>query len=230
MAKNYFGKLIGYIRSLIYNATIGYFYTQTVLRKVLEDIPDNSRILDVGIGTGYTYAKNSNYIKKKNLQIVGVDIDHEYIRSAIHTIKSSGLDSYIKFINQDIYTIPHEHLAVESFDFVIFSDSYAVIPNVHAMITFCEKYLVNNGDMIVTSTLFDKYNSFISWFKRRIFYFSSIEFGDMMLKDNLKRYILTRCTEVNDICFKLIDEKKVPIINYSFKTYAVKWRPTTKSL
>ncbi|VBB18459.1 class I SAM-dependent methyltransferase [Yasminevirus sp. GU-2018] len=216
---------LGGLKSGVYNATIGHFYTIEVMRNLLVEIPDNSVILDVGVGTGYTYSKNSDLIKRKNLTVVGVDIDPEYIRSAKHAVIDSYLENHVRLVLADIYKAPESELPSRTFDFVFFSDSYAVIPEVHKMITFCEKFLKPTGQMVVTSTLFDKFDSNIDWIKQRIVYVSSVEFGKMMLKSDLEAYIKTRYSGNVRECFRLIDNKWIPASDCRMKTYIVKWKP-----
>jgi len=222
-------KISGYIRSNIYNKTVGYFYTYKIMKKVFESLPDDSKILDVGIGTGYTYSKNSKLIKQKNFSIVGVDIDPEYIRSAKCAISESNIEKNVKLVLQDIYTVSSDSkdIPLNSFDYVIFSDSYAVIPNVHDMITFCERFLkLDNlsARMVVVSTLFDKYNDRISWIKNRLIYVTTVDFGSMMLKSDLKKYVRSRTNDETEGEFDTVEEKTIPG-EIALNTYIVKWYP-----
>lgn len=216
-------------RGIMYDMTIGYFYTQYVMRYFLETIPDGSRILDIGIGTGYTYSKNKDILKKKSLKVVGVDVDPDYVRSAKHGIIDADLESHVNIILSDIYKVDESMISSKSFDYVVFSDSYAVIPNVHDMITFCEKFIKINGKMVVLSTLFDSFDSNINWIKRNIKYFSSVEFGTMMLRENLQNYIKQRINVDDnfdiDSCFKLIMHHNIPLTSHVMKTYIVIWTP-----
>lgn len=210
-------------RGIVYDSTIGYFYTQYVMQKVLDQIPEGSRILDIGIGTGYAHYRNQHIIKEKNLVIVGIDIDAEYVKRAKHTMIDAGLDQNVKLIVADVYDVEFD----QGFDFVIFSDSYAVIPDVHQMISHCEKFLGENGKVIITSTLFDQYNQYIDWVKQRIGSVSSVEFGEMKLKHTLINYAKQRALDQSDIEIELIDQKTTPIVGYQFNTYVVSWTPKT---
>lgn len=217
--KSYIGKL----RCLIYNYTIGYFYTRIITRKVLDSLPDGSRILDIGIGTGYVYSKNSNLIKQKKLEIVGIDIDAEYINYARQTVKLANLEQHIKLINNDIYCVDSDDMALKSFDYVMFSDSYAVIPNVHDMITFCERYLKQDSSskIVVVSTLFDRFNKYVSWIKRHIVYVSTVDYGSMMIKSDLEKYLEER--KIDDATFTVIDDYAQLCKLMKSSTYMVMW-------
>ena len=107
------------------------------------------------------------------------------------------------------------------FDYCIFSDSYAVIPNVNNMLRHCERFLNDNGYMVVTSTLFDDYNSKIDLVKQNLKYISTVEYGRMVLKSELEEYIVNerKCT---DFEFRLI--KQHDVLGYEFKSYIVMWK------
>lgn len=49
---------------------------------VLQSLPDGARVLDIGIGTATALIKNKDLIKSKNISVVGVDYDSDYIRKA----------------------------------------------------------------------------------------------------------------------------------------------------
>jgi len=186
----------------------------------------NSKILDVGIGTGYTYTQNCDIVKRKNLQIVGVDIDDEYVRQAKHAMIDVYLDEHVRIIKGNIYEI---QLELGSFDYVLFSDSYAVIPDVHEMATFCERFLKPTGHMLIISTLFEKYNPYVNWCKERIVSLTTVDFGQMMIKGELENYIKTRNCTKDDYDFTMIHETRVPVLGPLMRTFMVKWRPPSVS-
>lgn len=213
------------VKSTIYNTTIGHFYTSGVMRHILVEIPDNSKILDVGIGTGYIYSQNSDLIKRKNIYVTGIDTDPGYIKHAKHSMIDADLESHVRLLNCDTYTTSKIDIDLGSFDFVIFSDSYSSISDVYSTITFCERYLNRIGIIIVASALFDKYDENIDWIKQRLIYVSSIDFGNMMIKEDLEQYVEARYSGNIDECFRVISSAKIPGTEYTIKTYIVKWCP-----
>lgn len=213
------------VKSTIYNTTLGHFYASDIMRHILVEIPDYSRILDIGIGTGYVYSQNSDLVKRKNIHITGIDIDPAYIKSAKHTVIDADLESNVKLIIGDINEIDEHEIKYGSYDFVFFTDSYSSMDNVHSTITLSEKYLTEDGIIVVASTLFDYYDENIDWIKQRLFYVSSIQFGNMMLKGNLEEYIKTRYIGNIKQCFRVINTTSIPGTDYQIKTYIVKWQP-----
>ena len=225
ITKGWINNTYQWSRGVIYDTTIGYWYTQRVIRKVISEMPDNVTILDIGIGTGYTYSKNADLLKKKNIKIIGVDIDPHYVKRAKHAIIDSDLEDNVSLVVGDIYEIKSDDLPDKNFDYVMFSDSYAVIPNVHDMLTFCEKFCKDEGKMVVVSTLFDEFDAYFNWFKEHIVYFSTVEFGKMMLKDNLRDFLREdRGCSDDEFDFKLVSKRYSPY-NGPLQTYMVTWSP-----
>lgn len=209
------------VRPTVYNTTIGYFYTKELARCLLLEIPENSTILDIGIGTCYSYAQNADIIKQRKIKIVGVDIDESYIHKARHALIDAELEDWIELICADIYE-SDEKINGRTFDYVVFSDSYAVLPNVNNMLRYCERFMNDIGYMIVTSTLFDEYMPNLDLIKKNLKYVSAVEYGTMMLKCDLENYIVQE-RHSEDYEFKMI--KQITIASIEFKSYIVRWRP-----
>ena len=86
------------MRAWIYDKAIGPL-TGGWYREVLARIPDNARVLDVGIGTGGALCENARTVSSKSLQITGVAIDQGELRrrrrcltpatTAVHVVVSA---------------------------------------------------------------------------------------------------------------------------------------------
>lgn len=251
-----FNQLFQYIRCIIYDYVIGYWYTKKIMRKFLQSVPDEVHILDIGVGTGYTYVANSDLIKSKRLNIVGIDINNHFINYAKHCIVDAQIDNYVKLIACDIYD-PNVFQTDAKFDIVIFSDSYAVIPNVHQMMVYCEKFLgkssiyLKDAEMVCITTLFDSKNSIIDWLKQKLIYLTTIDFGKQMIKEELYNFIKSRSSNDIEKCFTKINiieknnilEAFIDFLNtqilyftkYNIKkicssdSYIVRWTPDTRN-
>jgi ubiquinone/menaquinone biosynthesis C-methylase UbiE len=208
------------IKPAVYNGTVGYFYTQELTRLLLQDIPENSTILDIGIGTCYSYCQNADIIKERNIRIVGIDIDEAYILTAKHALIDARLEDWIELMCIDIYITD---LDKRTFDYVVFSDSYSVISNVNNMLRYCERFMNRVGYMIITSTLFDTYHQNVDFIKQNLKYVSIVEYGTMMLKQDLETYIIED-RHSDDYEFKLVKTMSVGKL-CDFKSYIVRWRP-----
>ena len=67
-----------FVRVWIYDVAI-IKMTRVWYREVLKRLPDNARVLDVGIGTGTALICNKDLIKQKNITVVGIDYDKDYV-------------------------------------------------------------------------------------------------------------------------------------------------------
>ena len=149
-----------------------------------------------------------------------LDIDESFILRARHSLIDYDLEDEIELICDDVY---RTDLDGRTFDYVVFSDSYAVIPNVNNMMRACERFMKEyTGYMIVTSTLFDEYDATLDRIKQNLKYVSAVEYGQLMLRTDLETYI-TDERRSDDYEFKLI--KQFNIGNMEFNSYIVRWRP-----
>jgi len=170
--KNYLEPLFGilnlrlfyyFIKNNIYNFFIAN-YTQKLYKDVLSNLPANSTILDVGIGNGYSLCQNHTIVKQKNIKIDGVDINEIDIKNAQQNINLFNLNNNINVECKDIFTINSKN-----YDYIYFSNSYAVIPNIDEMINHCRQNLLKrNGEIIISTTLADKYDHSKNYLKSNI--------------------------------------------------------------
>jgi hypothetical protein len=212
-----------FVKCFIYDLTIGYFYTQHMMKNVLKYLPSNSKILDIGIGTCYTYFKNIDILERKNIRVVGVDIDEAYSTYAKYYINKYKLDERISIINKDIYEVKENYDVMKDFNIILFSDSYAVIPNVFDMIEYSRRFLCDKGTIVIVSTLFDNYNYIIDMIKRNMIYVTFVDYGKMMIKSDIIDYYDDYSINIQpvNITFTEINRKNIPLINYQLKTYIV---------
>ena len=187
-----YGKLKSYIYDMILVS-----YTSSMNRYFLKSIPIGSQILDIGIGTGKAMTNNGDIIKEKNLKIIGYDIDPYYIEQCRNHIVTQKLENYIQVKLKDIYKEDSD-LKV---DYVIFSDSYAVIPDVDKMINYCCRFLKDDGCIIVLTTL-DDTNWLLNYkkiIKPKIKYFTTLEFGKVTTVDKFRKNILDNNLQIKKI-------------------------------
>ena len=214
------------LRTFVYNKTIGYFYTSSLIKEFLETIPHGSTVLDIGIGTGITYAYNAKLVRNKNIKITGVDIDREYVKKARYTMIDNDLEEHVRIVLADIFAENKDkrELYEDRYDYVLFSDSYAVLPNPQTFLKHCEKFLKPEGSVVVLSTLFDEFNYYLDIIKQNIVTFTTVDYGRMMTKSDLQKYIENKTSSKN-VIFKLVSQFTVPYLP-SVKSYMVMWTPT----
>jgi len=246
-------KLIVYmIRSNIYSyifSKTNPVSTQHGYYEILKNIPDNSKILDVGVGEGiyFTNLKVSNLIKIKNLSIYGIDIDEERIEIAKKRIKESELDKYVKCEKKYICELNKETngngngngagngngngAGNGEFDYVFYIESFPVIPiNIFKQFINISKNLINtNGTVILYHTLEPESNPIIRWFKPYLHLLTLNDFGPECTLEQMHNYCKEwGCQYEINPCLNttygnaLELLKYIPIVNnYPITTYTV---------
>ena len=93
-------------RSFFYDLWLGNSWvgvsTPFLYKEMLNKLPDNATLLEIGIGNGVCIEKNAVLIKEKNIKIDGIDIDEDYVREAKKRVKLNGLEENVNVMIQDL--------------------------------------------------------------------------------------------------------------------------------
>lgn len=117
------------IRQFFYDMTFGDKGLPTsssnIFRKFLENLPEGSSVLDVGVGTGVYFCDEdcADLIKKKKIRIHGIDINKKDIRTAKKNLTKRDLSAFVRVEFKNLFDIQQ----FELYDIVLFSESYPVI-------------------------------------------------------------------------------------------------------
>lgn len=172
--------IYNYIKLILYNYFIGH-YTQKLYNNFLKKIPNNSVVLDIGIGNCYSLIMNKSILIEKNIKIIGVDIDAESIKYAKQLINENNLNEFIKIHNANIYNFKSDKV-----DYIYFSNSFSVIPNVLDVINHTkDAFLKDDGQIVISTTIDAKYNYMRYIIKpnlKNIFF--GIDFGRIVILEN----------------------------------------------
>jgi ubiquinone/menaquinone biosynthesis C-methylase UbiE len=90
------------LMSLVYDFLVVHMSAEWY-REVLSRHPNNSIILDIGIGTGTALHRNAALLKSKNMRVVGVDYEEAYIKSA-EELWSNHID-VVNLVTCSIYDV-----------------------------------------------------------------------------------------------------------------------------
>lgn len=150
-------------RSKLYDFHIN--NTHILYKKVLENLPDKSKILEVGIGNGACVEKNADLIKNKGFEIDGIDIDKEYLDVCNERIVKCDLTSQVTAKEQDLLKMDD----TKKYDYIFFMESYPVIPVdiMKMMMDKCKSLLLCKGKVIFVHNLVDKKKWFVNFIKPR---------------------------------------------------------------
>jgi ubiquinone/menaquinone biosynthesis C-methylase UbiE len=117
----------GWFRSTLYDGlilpmTIGWYEI------VLQDLDHGSRLLDVGVGTAGALVACQHLIRRKQLQVVGMDYDDHYLRQAQGAIGRANLTDQIQLVTMNVYHLKEEEKKAEALSMLSRSSSSAPPP------------------------------------------------------------------------------------------------------
>jgi ubiquinone/menaquinone biosynthesis C-methylase UbiE len=144
-------------------------------KNCLDYFPDNSAVLDVGIGNGMMMKNYHDVIKSKRLKITGVDIDQTYLKYCSGLIQDYQLGDYIEIHQNFIeYFEPAEKVY---FDFILFSMSFMLLNDQRLVLERIKDWLKPDGEIIFFQTIYKEKFPVMEIVKPRLKYVTTIEFG-----------------------------------------------------
>jgi len=167
--RNYLYKLIIYsVTDLCYSNCLNYF-------------PAGSCILDVGIGNGMMLRDYHSLIRSKNLSIIGIDINKDYLRHCSRLIKDCRLENNIRIFHQGVefYEPPQDCY----FDFILFSMSFMLFPDQEMVLNRVRRWLKPGGKILFFQTMFRDRSVFMEFIKPKLKYFTTVDFGRVTYDD-----------------------------------------------
>lgn len=171
------------IRSLVYNTLILHLTSQWY-GEVFRRIPDGTVLLDVGIGTAGALTANAQALRRKRLRITGIDIDADYIESAVRKIRDARLAGHVDVRLESVY----DHHG-GPYDAVYFSASFMLLPDPDRALRHCRNLLKANGRFFFTQTIQLRPSRWMERLKPMLKRFTSIDFGRVTYEEDFKSQI-----------------------------------------
>lgn len=171
------------MRGIIYDAAI-LPLTSTWYAAVLGRLPDEARLLDVGIGTGGALARNAATVVEKRLQVMGVDIDPDYVERARKRLREVGLAERVEVRLESIY----DHQG-GPYDAAYFSASFMLMPDPPAVLRHVLTLLAPGGQVFFTQTFQDRKSGLMEKAKPLLKKFTTIEFGRVTYEHEFRETI-----------------------------------------
>jgi SAM-dependent methyltransferase len=150
-------------------------------REVLARLPDGARVLDVGIGTGSAVARCADLVRSKDLRIVGVDIDIDYLDRCASVISRAGLAAYVTPRLSSVYDHRGGPYAA-----VYFSASLMLLPDPVGAITHVAAQLDPDGRLFFTQTFHHARSRLVEKLKPMLRHVTSIHFGRVTYEDDFR--------------------------------------------
>jgi ubiquinone/menaquinone biosynthesis C-methylase UbiE len=140
--------------------------------EVIERLPEHALLLDVGIGTGGALCGSADRIIARDIRVVGVDIDADYIRQARKHLEEHGLDDRVEARLESIY----DHQG-GPYDGVYFAASFMLLPDPPAALRHVLRLLKPEGKVYFTQTFHQRRSKVAEVMKPMLKKVTTIDFG-----------------------------------------------------
>ena len=166
------------MRAWIYNRAL-LPLTSKWYAAVLERLPDGARLLDVGIGTGGALIRNQETLRAKNVEVVGIDIDEDYVRQCQKSIEKNNLSDIVRVELQSVYDFNEG-----DFDAIYFSASFMLLPDPDSALEHVSGLLGQNGRLYFTQTIEESRSRLMEKGKPLLKKLTSIDFGKVTYEND----------------------------------------------
>ncbi|MFQ3789596.1 class I SAM-dependent methyltransferase [Halomonas sp. A29] len=171
------------IRSLLYDTFI-LRLTARWYAQVLERLPEDAALLDVGIGTAGALLANAEQVQRKRLRVTGIDIDTDYIERARRRLQEAMLGAHVEVCQESVY----DHRG-GPYDAIYFSASFMLLPEPERALRHCMGLLAPGGRLYFTQTIQQRSSRFMERLKPMLKRLTSIDFGRVTYEETFKAQI-----------------------------------------
>jgi ubiquinone/menaquinone biosynthesis C-methylase UbiE len=181
------------VRAWVYDRVIAGM-TATWYRQVLARLPHGARMLDVGIGTGAALARCADVVRAKDLTVVGLDIDRDYLSRCQAAVRRAGLTGHVSPVLGSVY----DHRG-GPYDAVYFSASLMLLPDPAAAIAHVATLLVPNGRLFSTQTFHHRRSPLLEWAKPLAQHVTTIHFGRVTYEHEFRKAFADAGVELEEL-------------------------------
>jgi len=219
------------IRPLLYDILSGLpidVATPSLYRAFLDQVKENSQVLEIGIGTGLTLEKNADLIKSKNIHVHGIDVDDSYLTSCRLKISRANLHDQV---NLELNDVLDAELPIGHYDYVLFMESYPVIPreNLELVIRRLRRIVKPNGRIVFVHNLIEKDEWSIAraLIKSNLKRVTTIDFGRLVVRGDFEKWCIDTGLKLDSV--QVIGELNLPFPHFkSIRQYMYFWKPMYK--
>lgn len=172
------------VRGLIYDATI-LGLTTRLYQAVLERLPTGARVLDVGVGTAGALTRNASLVVGKELSVVGIDIDVDYVDRAQKLVDKADLASQVQVHLASVYDFADNI----GFDAVYYSSSFMLLPDPAGALRHTLGLLRPGGLVYFTQTFQEKRSPLMEKLKPVLKAVTTIDFGQVTYEADFRQVV-----------------------------------------
>lgn len=181
------------MRALIYDAIIVRL-TAGWYRAVLDRLPKRCRLLDVGIGTGRALLENAAAVVEKDLHVVGIDIDADYVERCKLEVSRRGLEDRVSVRFESVY----DHRG-GPYDAVYFSGSFMLLPDPARALQDVGALLAPGGRIYFTQTFEQRRSIALEFLKPLLRFVTTIDFGRVTYEADFRGALAAGGLEVEEL-------------------------------
>ncbi len=162
-------------------------------REVLSRLPRGTRLLDIGIGTGTALVRCADLVRERELSIVGLDVDADYLARCARTMRRAGLIGVEPRL-ESVY----DH-AGGPYDAAYFSASLMLLPDPAEAIRRVSSLLRPGGLLYATQTFQLRRSRLAERGKPMIRHLTTIEFGRVTYEDDFRSCFALAGAELTEL-------------------------------
>ena len=181
------------MRALIYDAALLPLTSQWY-RAVLERLPVGARLLDIGVGTAGALCRNADLVRDRELSVLGIDIDADYVKRAQKQVADAGLQDHVKVRLQDVYECRDG-----PFEGAYFSASYMLLPEPSAALRQILTQLTDDGRVYFTQTFQESRSPLLERAKPLLKKLTTIDFGTVTYEEDFRASIAAGGLELDEM-------------------------------
>ncbi|KAG7391349.1 hypothetical protein PHYBOEH_006749 [Phytophthora boehmeriae] len=166
-------------RARVYDAVIVKLTTGWYA-EVLARVSSDSKLLDVGVGTGLALINNKDLLQQKDIAVDGVDYDLDYVQRCRALLQETKLTDLVKAHHASIYDF-----VGGPYDAVYFSSSLMLMPDAVQALKHCVKMLKPKGKVYVTQTIQTRQSKLVELGKPLLKFLTTIDFGTVTYEEDL---------------------------------------------
>jgi SAM-dependent methyltransferase len=162
-------------------------------REVLTRLPSGTRLLDVGVGTGAALVRCADVIRERELSVVGIDVDADYLARCEQAVQRARLTRVSPRL-ESVY----EHRD-GPYDAAYFSASLMLLPDPAGAVRRVAGLLRPGGTLYATQTFQLRRSRLVEWGKPLVRYVTTIDFGRVTYEDDFRACLADAGVELAEL-------------------------------